>query len=114
MVAIALLCVHMLRECFKSRGRLEAELPVLRHQLNVLRQRAPRRQHSHRADRALYRGCPRILDAVIIVRAETAAHRHRMGLVAYCGWKSSRLGSRPRIGKEPRDLVRTMRFDWGS
>jgi hypothetical protein len=114
MVAIAWLCVHMLRECFKSRGRLEAELPVLRHQFNVLRQRAPRRLHFHRADRALYRGYPSILDAAIIVRAEPVARRHRMGLVAYCGWKSSRLGGRPRIGKELHDLIRTTRFDWGT
>jgi hypothetical protein len=47
----------------------------LRHQLNVLQQRAPRRLHLRWADRALfiwlYRRCPRILDAVTIVRPET-------------------------------------------
>jgi hypothetical protein len=31
-------------DCFKSRSRLEAEIVVLRHQLNVLRLRAPRLQ----------------------------------------------------------------------
>jgi hypothetical protein len=40
MIAIALLFVRMLSDCFKSRSRLEAEIVVLRHQLNVLRQRA--------------------------------------------------------------------------
>ena len=57
---------------FKSRQRLEAEILVLRHQLNVLQQRAPRRVHLHWASRALfiwlYRCCPRILDAITIVR----------------------------------------------
>jgi|SRR5450759_2467269 hypothetical protein len=37
MIAIALLLVRMLCDCFKSRSRLEAEIVVLRHQLNVLR-----------------------------------------------------------------------------
>jgi hypothetical protein len=39
MIAIAVLIVRMLRDCFKSRRRLEAEILVLRHQLNVLQQR---------------------------------------------------------------------------
>jgi len=43
MIAIGLLFVRMLCDCFKSRRRLEAENLVLRHQLNVLQQRAPRR-----------------------------------------------------------------------
>jgi hypothetical protein len=40
MIAIALLFVRLLCDCFKSRRRLEAQLLVLRHQLNVLHQRA--------------------------------------------------------------------------
>src|SRR5450759_3170328 len=43
MFAIAFLFVRMVCDCFKSRRRLEAEILVLRHQLNVLQQRAPRR-----------------------------------------------------------------------
>jgi hypothetical protein len=47
---------------------------VLRHQLNVLGQRAPRRPHLRWADRALliwlYRRCPHILSAITIVRPE--------------------------------------------
>src|ERR1700745_817643 len=42
----------MLCDCFKS--QLEAEILVLRHQLNVLRPRAPRRLHLRWADRALF------------------------------------------------------------
>ena len=43
MIAIALLFVRGLCDSFKSRRRLEAEFVVLRHQLNVLRKRAPSR-----------------------------------------------------------------------
>ena len=43
MIAIAFLFAGVLCDCFKSRRRLEAEILVLRHQLNVLQQRAPRR-----------------------------------------------------------------------
>src|SRR5436190_10899695 len=87
MIAIGLLFIRMLCDCFKSRRRLEAENLVLRHQLNVLQQRAPRRLHLRWADRALfiwfYRRCPRILDAVTIVRPETVVRWHRMGFAAY-------------------------------
>jgi hypothetical protein len=75
MIGIGLLFVRLLSDCFKSRHRLEAEILILRHQLNVLQQRAPRRMHLSWADRALfiwfYRRCPRILDAITIVRPET-------------------------------------------
>jgi hypothetical protein len=43
MIAIGLLFVRILCDCFKSRWRLEAEILILRHQLKVLRQGAPRR-----------------------------------------------------------------------
>ena len=72
MIAIAFLFVRMLCDCFKPRQRLEAEILVLRHQLNVLQQHAPRRAlHLRWIDRALfiwlYRRCPRILGAMTIV-----------------------------------------------
>jgi hypothetical protein len=121
MIAIALLFVRMLRDCCKSRRQLEAEILVLRHQLNVLRQRAPRRLYLSWADPALfiwlYRGFPRILEAIIIVRPETVVRWHRMGFAAYWRWKSRPLGGRPRIGKEVRDLIRRMSFEnplWGA
>jgi hypothetical protein len=121
MIAIAFLFVCMLCDCFKPRRRLEAEILVLRHQLNVLQQRAPRRLHLHWADRALlirlYRRCPRILDAITIVRPETVVRWHRMGFAAYWRWKSRSLGGRPRVGKEVRDLIRRMSIEnplWGA
>src|SRR5271166_6749428 len=121
MMAIAFLFVRMLGDCFKSRRQLEAEILVLRHQLNVLQQRAPRRVHLHWASRALfiwlYRCCPRILDAITIVRPETVVRWHRMGFAAYWRWKSRSPGGRPRIGKEVRDLIRRMSVEnppWGA
>jgi hypothetical protein len=54
MFAIAFLFIRVLCDCFRSRRRLEAEILVLRHQLNVLRQRAPRRLYLTWADRALF------------------------------------------------------------
>jgi hypothetical protein len=100
---------------------LEAEILVLQHQLNILRQRAPRRPHLRWADRALfiwlYRRSPRILDAITIVRSETVVRWHRMGFAAYWRWKSRPLGGRPRIAKEGRDLIRRMSFEnplWGA
>src|SRR5436309_9711271 len=121
MIAIAFLFVRMVWDCFKSRRRLEAEILVLRHQLNVLRQRAPRRLHLRWVDRALfiwlYRRYPRILDAITIVRPETVVRWHRKGFVASWRWRSRSPGGRPRIAKEVRDLIRRMSFEnslWGA
>jgi hypothetical protein len=121
MIAIGLLFVRMLCDCFKSRRRLEAEILVLRHQLNVLQQRMPRRVHLRWADRAvfiwLYRRYPRILDALSIVRPETVVRWHRKGFTGYWRWKSRSPGGRPRIAREVRDLIRRMSFEnslWGA
>ena len=121
MIAIALLLVRMLCDCFKSRSRLEAEIVVLRHQLNVLRLRAPRRLYLRWADRILfvwlYRRFPRTLDAITIVRPETVVRWHRMGFAAYWRWKSRPLGGRPWVDRQIRDLIRRMSFEnplWGA
>ena len=84
MIAIGLLFVRMLCDFFKPRPRLEAEILILRHQLNVLQQRTARRRlHLRWIDRALfiwlYRRYPRILDAISIVRPETVVRWHRKG-----------------------------------
>ena len=122
MIAIGFLLARMLCDCFKSRPRLEAEILILRHQLNVLQQRTPRRRlHLRWIDRALfiwlYRRYPRILDAMTIVRPETVVRWHRKGVAAYWRWKSRSPGGRPRIAREVRDLIRRMSFEnslWGA
>ena len=115
MIAIWLLVVRMLCDCFKSRQQLEAEIVVLRHQLNILQRQAARRPHLRWADRALfiwlYRRCPRILHAITIVRPETVVRWHRMGFAAYWRWKSFSPGGRPRIAKEVRDPIRRMSLE---
>jgi hypothetical protein len=112
----------MLCDFFKPRPRLEAEILILRHQLNVLQQRTPRRRlHLRWVDRALfiwlYRRYPRILDAMSIVRPETVVRWHRKGFTSYWRWKSRSPGGRPRIAQEVRDLIRRMSFEnppWGA
>jgi hypothetical protein len=121
MIAIAVLFVRLLCDCFQSRRRLEAEILVLRHQLNVLHRRAPRRLSMTWGDRALfvwlYRGFPFILDAITIVRPETVVRWHRMGFASFWKWKSRLRGGRPRINKEARELIRRISFEnplWGA
>ena len=116
MIAIAFLFVRMLCDFFKPRQRLEAEILILRHQVNVLRQHAPRRALRLRwIDRALfiwlYRRCPRILRAITIVRPETVLRWHRLGFAAYWRWKSRLPGGRPGIAREVRDPIRRMSLE---
>jgi hypothetical protein len=115
MIAIGLLFVRILCDYFKPRQQLEAKILALRHQLNILQQRAPGRPHLRWVDRALfiwlYRRCPRILNAITIVRPETVLRWHRTGFAAYRRWKSRSAGGRPRIGKEVRDLIRRMSLE---
>jgi hypothetical protein len=48
------LFLRLLCDRFKPRQQLEAEILVLRHQLNILQQRAPGRPHLRWVDRALF------------------------------------------------------------
>ena len=56
---------------FRSRAASEAEILVLRHQLNVLRRKSPQRLAFSNVDRlvftALYRVAPGVLDALRIL-----------------------------------------------
>ena len=76
MFAIAFLFVRVLCDCFKSRRRLEAEILVLRHQLNVLQQRAPRRLYLTWADRALFDGSR---NGINTVRASASIYASALG-----------------------------------
>src|ERR1700745_2577513 len=122
MIAIGLLFVRLLCDCFRPRGRLEVEIMVLRHQLNVLQRRGQHRGLQLRwVDRALfiwlYRYWARFLDAIMIVRPETVVRWHRRGFAAYWRWRSRSPGGRPRIAQNVRDLIRRMSFEnplWGA
>src|SRR5229473_1916579 len=106
---------------FRSKGRLEAEIVILRHQLNVLRRRTPSRARLTLIDRLifvwLYRLRPSVLSAVVIVQPETVVRWHREGFRLYWRWKSRARGGRPRIPRDLRDLIREMSLAnplWGA
>ena len=73
---------------FRSRASLEAEILLLRHQVNVLRRRSPQRTAFTDVDRLvfarLYHLVPGVLKALTIVKPETVIHWHRAGFRAYC------------------------------
>jgi hypothetical protein len=100
-----------IRSQFTRRARLEAENLILRQQLVVLRRKSPTRVKLRNIDRLLlawlYRLYPSLLDAIIIVQPETVIRWHRRGFRAYWRWKSRRVGGRPRIDCEMRELGRT-------
>jgi hypothetical protein len=84
---------------FRSRMALQVEILVLRHQLNVLRRRSPKRVTFSNVDRlvftGLYRLAPRVLNALKILQPETVIRWHRAGFRSYWRWKSRPLGGRP-------------------
>src|ERR1051325_2267547 len=97
---------------FRSRAALEAEILVLRHQLNVLRRGCPKRVTLTSIDRlllaGLYRLAPGVLDALKIIRPETLMRWHRAGFRAYWRWKSRPRGGRPKTVADIRCLIREM------
>jgi transposase InsO family protein len=98
--------------CFQSRQRLQAEIVVLRHQLNILRRKIPRRPKLSNSDRVLlvwlYRLFPSVAGAVAIIRPETVIGWHRAGFRSWWRWKSRHRGGRPNVDRELRDLIHRM------
>jgi hypothetical protein len=74
---------HVLISPFKSQARLEAEIVVLRHQLNVLRRCSPSRPRLTIVDRLifvwLFRIFPSVRSAITIVEPETVVRWYRLG-----------------------------------
>ena len=106
---------------FRSGASLEAENLTLRHQLNVLQRKLPKRVAFSGFDRlafvTLYRIAPRIVDALAIVEPDTVIRWHRAGFRLFWRWKSRRLGGRPRVPLEIRQLIRKMSLAnplWGA
>jgi hypothetical protein len=102
----------MLLDLFRSRGSLEAEIIVLRQQLNVLRRSAPKRPALKLLDRLifvwLYRLAPSVLDAMTVVRPDTIVRWHRAGFRTFWRWKSRSRAGRPKVPLEVRRLIREM------
>ena len=121
MVDVLILLWTALTSLLRSRGRLEAEILVLRQQINVLRRNSPKRSVFRPFDRlvfvGLYRLAPGTLDALAIVRPETVVRWHRAGFRSFLRWKSRRRGGRPSVPLEIRRLIRGMSLAnplWGA
>jgi hypothetical protein len=106
---------------FRSRAALQAEILFLRHQLNVLQRRSPKRVALSNIDRLVFAGlyclAPQVLDALKILKPETVNRWHRAGFRAYWLWKSRPRGGRPRTPNEIRQLIRDMSIAyplWGA
>src|SRR5258708_22075458 len=102
-----------LRDCFRTRAVLQAEILALRHQLLVL-------QRSTRGHRLRLRWADRILwvwlsqlwndwrSALLLVQPETVISWHRKGFRLYWNWKSHHLEGRPSSSTDVRYLSRPM------
>jgi putative transposase len=81
---------------FRSRAALELKLVALEHQLAVLRRLRPGRPQLSSLDRllwvVLYRLCPKVIDAMVLVRPATVVDWHRRGFRFYWRWRSCRPG----------------------
>jgi hypothetical protein len=106
---------------FKPKSRLEAENAALRQQLIVLQREVRGRVQFTNSDRLffiqLYRWCPSVLKAMVLVRPETLVRWHRAGLRRYWRRKSRSTGGRPPIHAELRALIWRMSVGnrlWGA
>jgi transposase InsO family protein len=106
---------------FRSRASLEAEILILRHQLNIQRRYLPKRLALNAMDRlifvGLYRLVPNTIKALTILRPETVVRWHRAGFRSYWRWKSRPRSGRPTVPAEARRLIREMSIAnplWGA
>ena len=121
MIGFLTLFLRVLVSPLKTQAQLEAEIVLLRHQLNVLRRRVPSNPKLTVADRLLfgwlYRLFPAVLNAVAIVQADTVVRWHRTGFRLYWRWKSRSRGGRPKVPGDIRRLIREMSLAnrlWGA
>ena len=115
------LFAHVLAAPFRTRAQLEAEITMLRHQLNVLRRQTSTRPRLTTADRLLFvwlcRLFPSLKSAIAIVQPDTVLRWHRSGFRLYWRWKSRSRGGRPKVPFEIRSLIRRMSEEnplWGA
>ena len=106
---------------FRSRASLQIEILTLRHQLNILRRKSPKRPSFGSIDRMVFAGlhglAPGVLNALAIVRPETVIRWHRAGFRLYWRWRSRPRGGRPMVPLELRQLIRDISIAnplWGA
>jgi transposase InsO family protein len=121
MVQLLRLLCGALIGLFQSSARREAEILVLRQQINVLRRMSPKRPALNNADRLLFvwlsRLVPTTLAALAVVSPETVIRWHRAGFRAYWRSRSRPCGGRPKTPLEVRQLIREMSIAnplWGA
>jgi len=121
MIVLLWFVLAILAAPFKSKGRLETENAVLRHQLMVLRRKVQGRVRLTNNDRwffvQLYRWFPSILQVLTMIRPETLVRWHRAGFCCYWRWKSRPRGGQPQIETDLRVLIRQMSIEnplWGA
>jgi hypothetical protein len=121
MSGLCKLVFGMVIDLFRSRAALEAEILMLRQQINVLRRANPKRLPFVSIDRLILGGVcrlfPKLYDALAIVRPDTVIRWHRAGFRLYWRWKSTRSCGRPAVMLEIRRLIREMSIAnplWGA
>jgi transposase InsO family protein len=121
MVQLLRLLCGALIGLFQSSARREAEILVLRQQINVLRRKSPKRPALNNSDRLLFvwlsRLVPTTLAALAVVSPETVIRWHRAGFRAYWRSRSRPRGGRPKTSLEVRQLIREMSMAnplWGA
>jgi hypothetical protein len=65
MIDFLMLLAYALTRLFRSRARLEAEILVLRHQLNILQRKSAKRAAFNSFDRLLFAGLYRLIPSVL-------------------------------------------------
>ena len=94
MIDFLMLLAYALTRLFRSRARLETEILVLRHQLNILQRNSAERAVFKSIDRlvfaGLYRLVPGILDALKILKPETV-RRAVQAVAASCPTRASEI-----------------------
>src|SRR5258708_12339309 len=101
MLDLCRLIFGMASDLLRSQVALEAEILVLRQQINVLRRANPKRLRFGSIDRLILGGVcrlfPKIYGALAIVRPETVVRWHRPGFPSYCRWKPKTPSEHPPV-----------------
>ena len=113
MSAIILSLFSCIRQGFRTRALLQAEVLALRHQLLVLqRVSRDRKLRLSLVDRLFWVWLSRLWSgwrsALVIVKPETVLAWHRRGFRLYWSWKSRHPKGRPSVSREVIDLIRRM------
>src|SRR6266446_3084614 len=98
---------------FRSSARHEAEILILRHQINVLRRKSPKKTALNNVDRLLFVWLSRLVPTTL----DTVIRWHRLGFRAYWRLRSTPRGGRPQTPLDIRQLIREMSLAnplWGA